>query len=143
MLQSPAATAAAAAATTVSNRQQNSSNSTHLVVLRLRNVHQHLQAGTVAATEAVGSSKAKAKRQVPVLHCLYRQPSQKSCGSASGTLPSSRLHRCSHAASHDHARPSTLAAGLSTYTLFRMVAPSLVTVTSRPRLRLCRILSCR
>lgn len=40
-----------------------------------------------------------------------------------------------------HAPTSTLAAGLSTYTDFRMVAPSLVTVTSSPRLMLCRILS--
>lgn len=36
----------------------------------------------------------------------------------------------------------TLAAGLSTCTDLRMVAPSLVTVTSFPRLTLCRILSC-
>jgi hypothetical protein len=38
---------------------------------------------------------------------------------------------------------STFAAGLSTYTDLRMVAPSLVTVTSWPRPMLCRILSCR
>ena len=38
---------------------------------------------------------------------------------------------------------STLAAGLSTYKDFRMVAPSFVTITSWPLPMLCKILSCK
>lgn len=41
-----------------------------------------------------------------------------------------------------HLPTRTLAAGLSTYTDLRIVAPSFVTVTSLPLLMLCRILSC-